>query len=146
MINGPLARKRSHHKKYLQHLKDHPPSKVCDFCDFKDNTERDIKHHTYFWVTDVMAQYDLWDNHGVKDQRMIVPKRHVEHIGEFSPEEALEYHAIVSQYDLLGYSLYQRAPVNNSRTIIHQHSHLISLADRQKKFVIYNSKPHITIY
>ncbi len=146
MINGPIVRNRQHQKQYLRYLKQHTPQDGCVFCTFSSRPEEIISEYPLFYVAATLFKYDMWDGLGVVKHFMIVPKRHIIGISDFTEDEVLEFHSISGDYERLGYSLYQRAPANFSKSVAHQHSHIILLDEKPKKFVVYVGKPHISLY
>ncbi|PLS81022.1 hypothetical protein CYG49_03305 [Candidatus Saccharibacteria bacterium] len=144
MNPGPMSRKPKRQKTYLQHLKQ-KGSEQCNFCKFKDNPAEVVADHRLFWITTNLFPYDMWDNQGVETHLMIVPKRHVQAIGDFTNAESKEFLALVSLYEENGFSLYLRAPTNSSKSIPHQHSHLIRTDNKHYSFMFYMSKPHINL-
>lgn len=58
-------------------------------------------------------------------------------------EEMAEYIKILTKYEKLCYSIYARSPGNTSKSIVHQHTHLIKIDDKSKKWIFYLKKPHV---
>ena len=77
--------------------------------------------------------YDIWDDQGVLDHLMVIPKRHIESIGDFNEKELMEYSKIAGQYDKSGYSIYARSFSNSIKSIPHQHTHFIKLDGKHIK-------------
>lgn len=146
MIKGPLVRTRSSQLKYLKTIKSRTSTGNCAFCNFSVGDGETKKEYTHFYVTINLFPYDQWDGHQVIEHLMIVPKRHIEGLHEYSAQEKDEYLEIVGSYEQQGYSLYSRAPTDHTKSVLHQHSHLIKLSKKQYKFVLFSSKPHITLY
>lgn len=146
MIKGPITRKRQNQKEYLKYLQQHPKTKACVFCTIHSRPEEIVATFTFFYVAIAIAKYDMWDNLGVEEHLMIIPKRHLIGVDEFNPEESQQFFSIISEYEKEGFSLYQRAPTNMGKSVMHQHSHLLRLDNNPKKFVIYLNNPHINIH
>lgn len=89
--------------------------------------------------------YDLWDTCGVKEHFMVIPKRHVDTISHFSNQEQKEYIGLIAKYEQSGYSIYARAPGSVAKSVHHQHTHLIKLDNKKKKFVLFIRKPWLLI-
>lgn len=118
----------------------------CGFCSFDDDKKDEVvKNYEYFWLVRNIFSYDIWDDQGVIDHLMIVPKRHIDSVGDMNDEELLEYSNILGVYDKLGYSMYARSCGNGIKSIVHQHTHLLKLDGKEISFMFYNKKPYICI-
>lgn len=84
-----------------------------------------IEIRKYFAVVENMFKYDIWDGNEVEDHLLVVPKRFVESVSEFSEEEREEYWQILADYESKGYAFYARAPLSKRKSVRHQHTHLI---------------------
>jgi len=117
----------------------------CVFCDFKNSSHKDeiIKEYEHFWLVKNIFAYDMWDDQGVTDHLMLVPKRHIESLGELDETELLQYSTIIGQYDKNGYSIYARSFKNAIKSIPHQHTHLMKLDGKMTSFLFFNKKPYI---
>lgn len=143
MIEGPSTRHRKNHKQYIHHQRRRKSD--CDFCNFSIGDGQVVEETTLFWVVKNIFAYNVWDDLAVVDHLMIIPKRHIIGMHEFSETEILDYFTIMTGYEEKGYSLYARAPKNIGKSVIHQHSHLIKLGSSTKKFMFYIRKPHILV-
>ena len=76
---------------------------------------------------------------------MIIPKRHVEKLSDFTDEEALELVRMSAKYEAEGYNVYARSLDNIGRSVLHQHTHLIKTDSRRTKAIFYIRKPHFLI-
>ena len=141
MLAGTMVRTRRDQKRYHRHSK-HVTS-GCDFCAFKISDDQVIREFTYFWLVYNRFPYGVWDSLGVDEHLMIIPKRHVDAIHHFTPEEGREYLELLGRYEATGYSIYSRATKSKSRTITHQHTHLMKLDDRIKRVMIHLHRPYI---
>ncbi|MDO4773806.1 MAG: HIT domain-containing protein [Candidatus Saccharibacteria bacterium] len=145
MRSGPMARRpkrQLHYKRHLQTQKtDH-----CAFCDIVQN-----KHEDIIAVTDHCAiinnpyGYDLWDECGVEQHWLLIPRRHIVSLGELTQDEQLDYMQQVGHFADKGYSLYARAPGNVTGSVAHQHMHLIKIDNQRKNFLFYLRKPHMVV-
>jgi hypothetical protein len=52
---------------------------------------------------------------------------------------------IISEYEAKGYNIYARGHGNVSRSVKHQHTHLIKLVDKPAKLILYAKKPYVVI-
>lgn len=94
-------------------------------------------------MVDNLFPYEIWDGHQVADHLMITPKRHVEGMAEFDAAERQEVIELLAKYEAQGYSIYARAPLNKQKTVPHQHTHLIKLHGRPKRFQVACKKPYV---
>lgn len=144
MLSGPLVRKRKNEKKYKQYTKQRRND--CDFCDFTSGSSQVVKEYKDFWIVTNMFAYDIWDGLDVVDHLMVIPKRHVDSLGHFSPAESKEFLTLLSQYEAEGYSVYARSAQNISKSVTHQHTHLIKLGTKKARALVYVHKPHVLKY
>lgn len=97
----------------------------CPFCVLG---EREIiADFTGFVILRALFPYQEWDSKHVVAHFMAVPKRHVTNFSEMNEAEAMELLQIISGYENDGYSIYARAPQDVTRSIVHQHTHLLLL-------------------
>jgi diadenosine tetraphosphate (Ap4A) HIT family hydrolase len=76
---------------------------------------------------------------------MVIPKKHRRGFGDFTPEERNDAMLLIGQYETMGYNVYARGVDSPSRSVEHQHTHLIKLYDKPSKLVIYSEKPYVLI-
>jgi diadenosine tetraphosphate (Ap4A) HIT family hydrolase len=87
--------------------------------------------------------YDVFDNlPSTGEHYMIVPKRHVVLIADFTDEEKLDQMSIIARYEKEGFNIYARSNTNIRRSQRHQHTHLIKLQRRLPRFIIAIDKPY----
>lgn len=140
-----MNRTRKNHRVYANYAKN-PDRQKCDFCNFSTKDKQVIKSTNEFWIIDNIFPYDMWDSSGVKDHLMVVPKRHVDAIGDFTAKEQAGFAKLLGSYDKKGYSIYARAPGNVIKSVVHQHTHLIALDNKPKKALLYFKKPRIVLF
>lgn len=136
------TRKKANEKKYAVYRKSKKDS-VCDFCNFNADDSRVLKEYDNFWIIKNMFGYDIWDNMKVIEHLMIVPKKHTESINTLDSKALAEYGKIIAEYDKKGYSFYARAAENISKSVPHQHTHLLKFDGKRKKISIFIEKPYI---
>ena len=76
---------------------------------------------------------------------MVIPKRHVDSLANLSDEEKIDYMNQVARFESSGYSIYARAQGSKTKSMIHQHTHLIKIDGKTKKWLVFLRKPHIVI-
>lgn len=118
----------------------------CPFCHNDNAKKRTISEHRYHYVVPNRTYYDIFEGSKVKDHLMIVPKRHVEAIDDFTDDEKLEAMNIIGIYERKGYSIYARGVGSVHRSVKHQHTHLIKLSHKKSRFMLYLSRPYMLIH
>lgn len=136
------TRKKPNEKRYVDYRKSKPVDK-CDFCDFDMQNSNVIDEHKYFWIVKNVFGYDIWDNMEVSEHLMIVPKHHIESISKLEQSAVDEYGKIIAKYDGNGYSYYARSADNKSKSVPHQHTHLLKFTGKRKRFLIFIKKPYL---
>lgn len=140
---GPLTRKRVSEKSYAKHKNKMSKTVECNFCMFTEKSTQVVDSSTSFWIIENIFAYDMWDGCGVTDHLMIVPKRHVQSLAGLDAIELQEYAQQLALFESDGYSIYARAPENITKSVSHQHTHLIQLNNKRKKILFYARKPHL---
>jgi len=122
-------------------------SSGCGFCGFDDEDKKDelIKSFKHFWLVKNIFPYDFWDDQGVSDHMLLVPRRHIDSVGDMNDEESVEYAKILGTYDKLGYSIYARSSGNVIKSVVHQHTHLLKLDGKEISFMVYSKKPYVLV-
>lgn len=143
---GPSNRRHSKEKAYIHYRKSRNTS-GCAFCQFEINQAEDIVLATSdFLVVKNMFQYDIWDGCPVQKHLLVSPRRHVVSLADFTPDEKLEYVNLISKYESKGYSLYARSDLDNTKSVPHQHTHLIRLEPKRLRAMVYLHAPHVLLY
>ena len=135
-------RSRGEVKTYRRYIKK-LSGNVCEFCNIANTPNQVVASTDSFYVIKNLFPYSLWDNQSVADHLMIIPKRHVDSLAAFSPQEASEFLKLLSEYESQGYNVYARAPGSKIKTVVHQHTHLIKPKGKMRKFIIFARKPYI---
>ncbi len=140
-----MYRSRKTNRKYgpsktKKRLIANPDPAICPLC----NMESDQLIYTgkTMVVTKNIFPYQYWEFMDVVDHLMIVPKRHVLSIAEFSDQEKLEAMELFADYEERGYNLYARSVENNMKSIPHQHTHLIKTEGSTARAGIFSKKPY----
>jgi ATP adenylyltransferase len=87
--------------------------------------------------------YEFWDNRPVVEHLLLIPKRHVLSLDELTLEEKSQAIHLMSQYESKDYSVYWRSQNNQTRTVPHQHTHLIKLQKKNTRFLLYVRRPYL---
>ena len=142
---GPMTRTRSMQAEYLEYLSSIDTS-LCSFCDLtQPRAPQPIKTYDHFYIAENGFGYLIWDGCLVKEHLMLIPKKHVPNLRDLSGAAQKEFAQIVAKYEEAGYSFYGRSPDNVTRSIAHQHTHLLRLGSRRKSFMLYIRKPHVLL-
>jgi diadenosine tetraphosphate (Ap4A) HIT family hydrolase len=134
------TRKRKEEIQYRQHRK-RKPDAACEFCAIKAGDEQFIEEGKHFKVIINLFKYTFWDEQDVTHQVMLVPKMHTETISSLPVEAASEFLKFIGKYEAEGYNVYARARQNDTKSVPHQHTHLIKTKGKRKKVIIYSRKP-----
>ena len=122
------------YKKYRQKNQNSP--KDYNFYERVKNEKGVVEDLDFFIVAKNLFSYQIWDGFEVREHLLVIPKRFVEGINEFSKQEFDEFQKILAKYEAKGFSIYARAPKNKSKTVMHQHTHLIIHSNRRLKWLI----------
>ena len=139
MIKKSLWRSTKDEKAYTKHRNQLQQSdRSCDFCEFTQGMAPVIEDLGVVWIINNIFPYDNWDGFRVVDHLLIVPKRHIESIADFSDQELSEFAEAIKRYESNGYAVYARPPINAAKSVPHQHTHLLKLSDKQLKHLSYD--------
>jgi ATP adenylyltransferase len=144
--SGPVSRTRTSQRRYVIHKNKSKQSDGCDFCNITDKSSQFVRGTRFFNVITNIFGYDVWDGCRVTEHLMLIPKRHIHSLGELTSQERERYAKLISEYEAKGYSLYSRAADNITKSVAHQHTHLIKLEPRRKKFLFYIRTPHLLLF
>lgn len=117
----------------------------CSFCDtiLDDSAELVDENDTMIVIKNRVA-YDMFDNlRTTGEHNMVIPKRHLLKLEEFSDQERADCFDLISKYESSGFSIYARSTKNINRSQPHQHTHLIKTTNRSARIVIYLKKPYL---
>jgi diadenosine tetraphosphate (Ap4A) HIT family hydrolase len=117
------------------------PEEICPFCELDPKREILEQTETYYIVAN-QNPYDLWDLHRVEDHLLLIPRAHVSSISELQKDALTELAGVMSRYESEGYSIYARAPQNQTKTVVHQHTHLIKTSGPELSKMTYNHIPY----
>lgn len=145
MISGPTTRTPKKQRAYHQHqCCDKQRGEGCNFCSIVENGgKQKLAETEHCLVISNLFSYSYWDDCRVTEHMMIIPKRHVVSLAELAEDEKLDYMNLAAKYEAEGYSLYARSPGNTTKSVAHQHTHLIKIDNYQRRFMLYLRKPHI---
>ena len=122
------------YKKYRQKNQNSP--KNYNFYERVKSEDGVVEDLDLFIIAKNLFGYQIWDGFEVEEHLLVIPKRFVEGINEFSKQEFDEFQKILAKYEAKGFSIYARAPKNKSKTVMHQHTHLIIHSNQRLKWLI----------
>lgn len=137
------GRSRKEHMSYDAHKKDVHSQVECIFCSVGPKEHQFIKETKSFKVIKNIFSYSSWDEQSVEDHIMIIPKKHVDSISNFDSNESLEFMGLLSSYESRGYSIWARAPGAKTKSVVHQHTHLIKPGTKSHNILFYLKKPYM---
>ena len=116
----------------------------CTFC--REVNGPKVRHETAtMFIIPNRVKYDMFEGRRVLDHLMVIPKRHLGSIDDFTNQEKIEQMTIAGEYEAEGYNVYARGRGSVSRSVDHQHTHLIKLSDKKPSFIFFAERPHILV-
>ncbi len=138
-------RDRATQKRYIKHRKQRPYSDTCTFCAITTGHEEILRETKRFKILINLFPYSDWDEQDVEHHIMIVPKKHVGGISEFSSSESIEFMGLLGSYERQGYNIWMRAPATITKSVVHQHTHLIKPGNKTQSFLMFTKRPYLRI-
>ena len=101
---------------------------ACALCDMAAQEIAPEPSLDHFYRCIAKARYEYWDAHGLEAAQghtMLVPKRHVAFVRDFTRPEKDEYYGFLEAIEPRGVAAYKRPPSSPSASIPeHAHTHL----------------------
>lgn len=113
----------------------------CPFCKL-DPTRNIIEKHSTHYIIENLMPYDLWDLHKVDKHLLLIPVKHVGSISELDDQSRDALMETMCRYESLGYNIYARAAQNKTKSVVHQHTHLIKTSGPKLTGMTYVEKPY----
>lgn len=132
---------RKTHKKYRAY----PKPESCHFCDPSEFTPRLVAEREHAYVIPNRTFYDQWELRRVVDHLLLVPKEHVLQLADLSEAARQDVIDLMAEYEAAGYEIYARSPKSVSRSVAHQHTHLIKTDDKSRRGLFFWEKPYILL-
>lgn len=148
--SGPFEWGNMHHfrktmRTYRSYNAEDILSGECPLC-ITHNRDVIVRMGEAMYIVKNRVQYDMFEGRHVEDHLMVMTKQHKESTAEFTDEERQELMAIIGEYETLGYGFYGRGVGSGTRSVKHQHTHLIKLdTKRPKLLVVVNQTIRYTI-
>jgi diadenosine tetraphosphate (Ap4A) HIT family hydrolase len=144
MIGGGMLHYRKTKLNYKKHNAADRERRDCTFC--REETQRRIvgENDTMFVIPNRVS-YDMFEGRKVIDHVMVIPKAHHESFQVFNDKEKIDAMTIIAEYEAKGYNVYARGVGSPSRSVKHQHTHLIKMIDKPSNLIIYARKPYLLV-
>lgn len=137
------TRSRKQSLSYKKYLKRPKANNHCEFCTLQASSH--LVETDSFVVIRNIFPYSLWDNQGVADHLLIVPRIHIFSAGELHQNALTELHRLIATYEREGYNIYLRSATSSAKTVGHQHTHLIKLDNKIRRLIFLSRKPYIRL-
>lgn len=131
-------------KTYATHNAKDKASTGCTFCN-EIGQSRIVHENDTMFIIPNRVSYDMFEGRRVLEHFMVIPKRHAETLAEFTDQEKIDQMTIAGEYEAKGFNVYARGVGSVSRTVKHQHTHLIKLVNKRSNFVLFARKPYLLI-
>jgi diadenosine tetraphosphate (Ap4A) HIT family hydrolase len=128
---------------YSKHNANDVKLQECNFC--RDQSDKIVKENDTMYVIPNRVSYDMFESMRVLDHLMVIPKKHHETMATFDDNEMRDAMKIMGEYEAQGYNVYARGMGSVSRSVKHQHTHLLKLDNKPSNLVIYARKPYFMI-
>lgn len=116
----------------------------CGFCRNETRSRVLYENKTMFVIPNRVS-YDMFEGRRVIDHVMVIPKEHHESFAVFNDQEKIDAMTIIADYESRGYNVYARGVGSPSRSVKHQHTHLIKLTEKPSNLIIYARKPYLLV-
>lgn len=136
------TRSRKQTIRYHKHLKKLAKRPDCVLCAIAPNSPQFVSQTKHFMVARNTFPYSLWDEHSVVDHLMLIPRAHTDTLSSLPPSAAQEFFDIIRHYEQRGYNVFARAPGQGTKSVAHQHTHLIKSGKKRKRFMAASRKPY----
>lgn len=130
--------------KYNSHNNADKKVQSCGFCD-AETSARHVYETDTIAVIPNRVSYDMFEGRRVTEHLMVIPKQHRESFVDFTQQEQLETMQVIAKYETEGYNIYARGVGSISRSMKHQHTHLIKLSQRTSNAVFYIKRPYFLL-
>lgn len=121
------SRSETQKEAYRAYLDGLDQGSSCPFCTITIDYQYYINETDNFWIIRNRFPYDIWEGQPVLSHLMIVPKAHLLSLKYLSESQSKEFILLLADYEHSGYNVYARTAASKTRSIEHQHTHLIQL-------------------
>ncbi|MDB5184655.1 MAG: hypothetical protein JWN38_463 [Candidatus Saccharibacteria bacterium] len=134
-----------HNRKSRNRYRSFPKDTTCAFCDPNEIKGRIIRETKHAYIIPNRVSYDFWEAQGVKEHLMVIPKQHVKSLSELPDAHLLDIIKLVAEYESHDYNVYARAVRSKTRSVTHQHTHLLKLDHKPARFSLFLRKPYFLL-
>lgn len=120
-------------------------TKACSFPSCEGDPEPITEENDTMLIIKNRVTYDIFEGRHVLDHLMVIPKRHIETLAEYTEQEQLDHMEMLGRYEKAGYNIYARGVGSVTRSVKHQHTHLIKTSNIPPKGIFYIRKPYFLI-
>lgn len=147
--SGPFVWGNMHHfrktwRTYESHKNADLLRSDCTLC-LERNRDTVVYMGSTMYVVKNRVQYDMFEGRRVEDHLLVMPKLHKESAADFTDDERQELMIIIGEYEGKGYNFYGRGVGSLTRSVKHQHTHLIKLVPKRPKFIVVVNKPYLVL-
>ena len=135
---------RRSRKVYAKHNKNDAHVEGCTFC-IDETRVKAIDENEHAYIVRNRVSYDVFEGKEVLEHLLLVPKRHVESLAELKNDEKIAILDMMGKYEMDGYSVYARSVDSSTRSVKHQHTHLLKQKQSQARLLVYIKKPYTLI-
>lgn len=132
-----------HYRRVRKAYRKIPKLDLCPFCDPHNQAQRIVEESEHAYVIENMVHYSQWEMRSVVDHLMIIPKRHVTNLQELTKAERSDIIDLMAKYETKGYDIFARSPISKSRSVPHQHTHLLKTDGKPGRALLFLRKPYI---
>lgn len=134
-----------HYRPKRKIYKSFPKPKTCPFCNEAEYKENLLGETAHSHIIRNRVPYDVWELRDVTDHLMVIPKKHTGSLLELSDAERLDIMKTIAQYEAKGYNVYARGQDSSTRSVAHQHTHLLKTTQKLARGSLLMMKPYILI-
>lgn len=116
------------------------------FCRTSNTSQPSVIETATMYVIENRTAYDIFEGRRVLEHLMLLPKRHVETLRDFTDQEKIEYATVVGEYEAKGYNIYSRGVGSITRSMSHVHTHMIQMQNKRSRLLLYIAKPYYLFF
>jgi ATP adenylyltransferase len=132
-----------HSNKSRRRYNGFPKHDGCDFCQPETNSAGIVEESEYCYVIKNRSFYTQWEMSKVIDHLMVIPKRHVLSLSHLKTEEMTDIMTVIARYEGDHYDVFARSPGSKTRSVPHQHTHLIKTDHKPARGMFSWRRPYI---
>lgn len=137
---------RSTKRRYNEMNKEVAQTGQCPFCRHESGIDQAIFSNDHVFVIPNRVKYDIFEGRRVLEHYMIIPRRHVETLDALTDDERVAVMQIAGDYERRGFNVYARGVGSITRSVKHQHTHLIKVDNNPTKWYVFINKPYFLFH